>query len=152
MDGNTTVPKKVAKGLAQSKGEYVCYAANDTEFTPDSLRNAIETSRKEAFALVAFNTGEVLPDEGNICEHFIIRKDFIEHIDGEIFDTEFHHVGVDNLLWAKCNKMGQAVRDETAVMNHYHFSKGEKMDDVYEKGWKNVDQDRELLKLKLSNI
>ncbi|MBT3354815.1 MAG: glycosyltransferase [Candidatus Scalindua sp.] len=152
LDGNTTVPKKVAKGLAQSKGEYVCYAANDTEFTPDSLRNAIETSRKEAFALVAFNTGEVLPDEGNICEHFIIRKDFIEHIDGEIFDTEFHHVGVDNLLWAKCNKMGQAVRDETAVMNHYHFSKGEKMDDVYEKGWKNVDQDRELLKLKLSNI
>lgn len=152
LDGDGTVSQKVAAGLDQSTGQYIVYASNDTEFTRDSLKEAIKASKENNKALVAFNTGDILPDEGNICEHFLIRKDFIPQIDGEIFDTEFHHVGVDNLLWAKCKALDQAYRCQSAVVNHYHFTKGAKMDEVYNKGWSKVQEDRELLKKKLALI
>jgi glycosyltransferase involved in cell wall biosynthesis len=148
IDGEGTVPEKVARGLWQAKGEYIVYGSNDVEFTPDSLYNALQTDK----GLVAFNTGELLPDEGNICEHFIIKKDFIKRIGGEIFDTEFHHVGVDNLLWAKALKLGQAARRQDAIVKHYHFSTGTPNDAIYQKGWSKVEEDRALLAKKMKEI
>ena len=145
LDGEGTVPQKVAKGLWQAKNEYIVFASNDIEFTPDSLYNALQIDK----GLVAFNTGIVGPDEGNICEHFIIKKDLIKRLGGEIFDTDFNHVGCDNLLWAKAKKLGENGRSENAIVYHYHFSKGQPFDDVYEKGWKHVKKDRELLAKKL---
>ena len=142
------VPNRVKQGAARSTGTHIVFASNDIEFTPDSLILAVLQDK----GLVAFNTGMLLPDEGNICEHFIIRKDLIAKIGGEIFDTEFHHVGVDNLLWAKCKKLGEASRCADAVVKHYHFSKGGVMDDVYKKGWSKAPSDRRLLKKKLREL
>lgn len=147
IEGDETVPQKVKTGLEKSKGSIICYAANDIEFTSYSLYRAVKLS--ERFGVVSFNTGEVLTDKGNINEHFIIRKDFIEIIGGQIFDTEFTHVGVDNLLYEKSKIVGQFIRCEDAIIHHYHFSKGEKFDEVYAKGWGNVDKDRETLRKKL---
>ena len=144
------VPKRVAEGLEKSSGELIVFASNDIEFDPDSLILAVLESKNKG--LVAFNTGEVSEDEGNICEHFLIRKNLIEKIGGEIFDTEFFHCGVDNLLWAKAKKLGEAIRCEKAKINHYHFSKGTaEFDEVNAIGWneENVKHDRELLKKKL---
>lgn len=148
IDGEGTVPQKVARGLWQAKGEYIVYAANDTELTPDCIYNALQYKK----GLVAFNTGKILLDDGNINEHFIIKKDFIQEIGGEIFDTEFHHLGVDNLLWAKAKKLNEAVRADDAIVYHYHFSKGHPKDEVYEKGWGHVEEDRALLAKKLSEL
>lgn len=152
--GEGTVPRKVAQMLEQADGEYICYAADDMEFTPNSLLIAVEESKQMGKGMVSFNAGAVYPDKGNICEHFIIRKDFIKEIGGEIFDTEFTHVGVDNLLWAQCDKLGQAYHSEKALINHYHFSKGAEFDATYKKAWESesVQKDRELLKLKLSQL
>jgi len=163
IKGGDTVPKKVEEGLKMSKGDYIVYAANDIEFTPMSLYYAIKKATEPTpiiwgNCLVAFNTGDVLPDEGNICEHFVIRKAVIPFIGGQIFDTDFHHTGVDNLLWAKVKALAKpsgingAIRCEEAIVHHYHFSKGAEYDEVYKKGWDKVDQDRELLKQKLKEI
>lgn len=147
------VPKRVKEGVERSTGEYIIYAANDIEFTPDSVILAWREFQKYPnLILVAFNTGEVLPDEGNICEHFMFKKSALPDIGGEIFDTEFHHVGVDNLLWAKCKRLNAAKRCEDARVNHYHFSKGATMDDIYKLGWSKVDEDRALLKKKLAEL
>jgi hypothetical protein len=81
----------------------------------------------------------------------MIRRDLVQTI-GEIFDTEFHHVGVDNLLWARCKKLGQAVRCEKAVVKHNHFSKGAPMDEVYKEGWSHVEEDRALLAKKMEAL
>lgn len=147
-DPRIGVPFRVKQGVARSTGEYIVFASNDIEFTPDSFMLAYLKNK----GLVAFNNGFVLPDEGNICEHFMIRKDLIPKIGGEIFDTAFHHVGVDNLLWAKCKKLGEAVRADDAIVKHYHFSKGGKMDEVYDEGWRKSKSDRKLLKKKLQEL
>lgn len=146
------VAKRLNEGFRKAKPTgWVVYGSNDIEFTPDSILNALNVAGNNA--LVCFNTGELLPDRGNICEHFMIRKqDVINSLNGQIFDEDFNHIGVDNLLFAKFDKMGLAIRAENAIVHHYHFSKGGKMDDIYKLGWGKVDEDRELLKSKLKDI
>lgn len=142
------VPKLLKQGVEESTGEWIVFASNDTEFTPDSINEALYAG-KDGF--VAFETGPVLPDEGNICEHFMIRKDIIAKI-GEVFDTDFYHCGCDNLLWAKMKKLGIACRSYTAIVKHYHFTKGAENDKTYQLGWSHVAEDRALLKTKLAQL
>lgn len=149
LDGEGTVPEKMARGLWQSKGEVIAFGSNDTEFTPDSLYNAVKIEK----GVVAFNTGVVTPDNGNINEHFIIRREFIKKIGGEIFDTEFHHVGCDNLLYNKALKLGEFARADDAIVKHYHFSTGSApQDEIYAKGWAHMEEDRALLAKKLKEL
>lgn len=150
IEGDESVPFKVAKGLKDATGEWILYAANDTEFEKDTLTNAIKEIESKNLKFLAFNTNTILPDKGNICEHFMIHKDIIPLLDkGEIFSTDFHHVGVDNYLWAQLKKLGLAYRSEKAVLKHYHFSTHNTMDKVYEKGWYKHMEDRAKLKMKL---
>jgi glycosyltransferase involved in cell wall biosynthesis len=142
------VPKLLKQGIEKSTGEWIVFASDDTEFTPDSIREALKVG---AGGYVAFNTGELLADGGNRNEHFIIRKDIIEKI-GEVFDTEFYHVGCDNLLAAKMDKLGIFVRADKAVIKHYHFSTGAEMDKTYEVAWSHVNEDRALLTKKLAEL
>jgi len=154
------VPKRLDEGYRKSTGDYIVYAANDMEFTPNSLVIAIKHSQMYNKGLVAFNTGPTKDNYGNpVCEHFIIARSLVEEL-GEIFDTEFSHVGVDNLLWAKCDKLNQTSQCLDAVVIHNHFSHvgtGGKgtigvYDEVHRIGWKDVEKDRKLLKLKMAEI
>jgi len=145
------VPQRMVEGVKRSTGEYIVYASNDMEFEPNCILRALR--HKEA--LIAFNAGPVLPDEGNICEHFIFRKDFLPKVGGEIFCTEFNHVGVDNLLWEKCKILNEAVWCREAKVIHYHYSRtGEPMDEIYLLAWDKqlVREDRLLLIKKMKEI
>lgn len=152
------VAKRLKEGVEKSTGDWIVYASNDIEFTTDSIMCAYKTAMDNNKKFMAFNTqgkDGVLPDEGNICEHFMIHKSLIAKLGGEIFDTEFHHVGVDNLLWAKLKRINHAMRCQRAIVKHNHFSQtGEEMDEVYKIGWdeKNLKEDRELLAKKLSAL
>jgi len=146
------VPKLVKQGVEESTGDWIVFASNDTKFTPESINRALAVG-VDGYA--AFNTGKVSADEGNINEHFMIRKDIIEKI-GDVFDTDFNHVGVDNLLWAKMKKLGIAKRADNAVVKHYHFTKSLLItkDETYKLGWDKtkVEQDRALLAKKLLEL
>ena len=143
------MPKLLKQGVEESTGEWVVYASNDTEFTPDSIIEALAVGEK---GFVAFNTGPLYPDKGNRNEHFMIRKDIIKKI-GEVFCTDFHHVGCDNYLSAQMDKLGIFVRAEKAVVLHKHFSQtGAEMDEVYKLAYSTVEQDRALLKTKLEQL
>ena len=159
IDGDSmTVPEKIKKGLSwatiDDKYDFVCYAANDMVFHKDCLFHAVVDSLTFDKGLVSFNEGVLLADQGNICTHFIIRKDLISKLEnGEIFSTDFHHVGVDNWLWAQCKKMGEAHYCENARIVHNHFSKGVTgIDETYQKGWSHVDEDRKVLAEKLLTL
>ena len=146
------LPKRLKEGVEQSTGEFIVYAADDMEFTPDCLLEALKCAQEAS--LVTFNTGTLLEDEGNICEHFMIKKDFISEIGGEIFDTDFNHVGVDNLLWEKCKKLNQAKRCENAMIKHYHFSTIGENDEYYEASWNReaLIKDRRLFVKKMEDL
>lgn len=146
-----TVPEKVRDMEKKATGEYVLFGANDLELEPDCLIQAV-LEALGGHRLVSLNDGDLLPDEGNNCAHFLLKRDLIPALGGEIFDTEFTHVGVDNLLWAKAYKLGEFVRCEKAKAIHHHFSRDAKYDWVYERGWKNADKDRALLERKLASL
>ncbi len=152
-DGEDTVPNKVAKMYAKSKGEWIVFASNDIEFTPESLMIALNFAKANNKGLVAFNTGTVSFDRGNECEHFLIKRELVEQIGGQIFNTRFRHVACDNLLKAQCEKLGQFARCEDAVVHHYHFStKKSEFDEVYQKGWANAEADRAILREELLKL
>lgn len=149
-EGDETVPVKVKKGYEKATGDLIVYGANDIEFTPNSLTRAVLDSKQKG--LVVFDTG-VRNNEGFICEHFLIRRDLVEKI-GEIFDTDFHHVGVDDLLWKKCDLLGEAMISK-AYIQHNHFSRigsGVERDEVIDKGYSKVTEDRKLLEIKLNKL
>ena len=151
QNGESTVPEKVRSLVANTTGELIVFGSNDIEFEKDSI--AIAVSECDQF--LAFNTGIVIADLGNICEHFMIRRSLIPKLDkGEVFSTDMNHVGVDNYLWAQVEKLGYAYKSEKAVIFHHHFTKGAKFDEVYAKGWNpdNVKKDRALLKEKLEQL
>jgi len=144
------VPKLVKQGVEEATGKWVVFASNDTEFTPESINEALAVGEK---GYVAFNTGEVSADGGNVNEHFMIRRDIIGMI-GEVFDTDFWHVGVDNLLYAKMEKLEIFKRAEKAIVKHHHWTKGAEMDETYKVGWDpiKVNEDRILLAKKLKEL
>ena len=149
-----TVPQKVNRMMAANQDvDIYAYSANDMEFTPWCLYRAVKASSyyPGGLDLVALNAGPVYPDEGNICEHFLIVKALADQL-GEIFSEKVKHVGCDNILWAKAKKSGKAGRCEEAQVIHHHFSKGEAMDWVYQKGWSKVDEDRAILAEELKKL
>lgn len=154
------VPITVALGVKAATGDWIVYAADDMEFHPDCIIAALRESgnleeNPHSRHLLAFNGGPLSEDKGNICEHFMIHRVLLEGLPkGEIFDTDFHHVGVDNLLWARMEKAREALRCEQAHFTHHHFSRGAEMDDVHKIGWEpgNVAADRALLQTKLAQL
>ena len=150
-DHEGTVPKKVNQMYRENMGfDAFVYAANDMEFDPYSLYRAAVASK--GHGLVAFNGGPLYADNGNICEHFLITGVLVHQLGDEIFSEKFHHVGCDNLLWAKADRLGQAFRCEDAKVVHHHFSKGETMDWVYRLGWSHMAVDRAVLKEELERL
>lgn len=147
-----TVPQKVKQGVDNSKGEVICYVANDTEMSPDSLKIAVLSSLASKKGLVAFHSEAVYPDEGNICCHFVIRRDLVPKLDGEVFCTRINHMGVDNLLWAKCKKLNEAHHESKALITHNHYSKGAEFDWVYQRATSRTEEDRAILREELAKL
>ncbi len=141
------VPKMVKQGVEETEGEWIVFLANDTEIMPNTLRIALDAAERENAALVSFNEGELLPDFGNINTHFLIKRDVIPKIGGEIFDCRYFHLGVDNILYARLDHIGLAKHSRSAIINHNHFTKGAPFDEVYALAWNKemMDHDRALL-------
>lgn len=153
FENRTGVPKLVKQGVEESTGDWIVFASNDIEFTPDSVIIALKVANDNGKNFMAFNTGDFGEEKGNQCEHFMIHRKLLPKIGGEIFDTEFTHIGVDALLWAQMEKLGQAMRCMKAIVHHHHFSRegGGEMDEVSKLVWTDeiIKRDRDLLAKKL---
>lgn len=149
------VPKRVKEGVEKSTGEWIVYCADDTEFEPDALMCAFKTAMDNNKDYISFNEGPLLPDNGNIGTHFMLKKKLIPRlVKGEVFDTDFYHVGVDNFLWAQVDKMRLGMWCKRARITHHHFSKTGVMDAVAKIAWnpERVAHDRALLEKKLAEL
>ena len=147
------VPLRVKEGYEQSGGDYICYAANDMEFTPDSLILAIWDSMTQNKRLVAFDTGVRGTGDDYICEHFIIKRSLVEEL-GEIFDTRLKHYCTDTLLWKRAERLGEAMMSKGTV-KHYHYSRigsGIKMDEINILAGESVEEDRKMYNLLVNSL
>ncbi len=148
------VAKRLNGLFRRSKGDWCVFLSNDTELTPTALKTAITEAIRGNLDLISFNTGPVSEDQGNINEHFAIKRLFIDkYLDGKIFCERMNHVGTDNLLWAQVKKYGKADRSDKAVIIHHHFAQRKaEFDKIYEMGWSKVEEDRRILKEELGKL
>ncbi len=152
-DSEKTCPENLRDWVAKAKGEWIVFASDDIAFDHQSVMKAYNACQNNGKHFVSFNTGTVSEDEWNICEHFMIHRSLIPE-NNEIFDCEFNHVGVDNLLRYQMKKKDQAFRCDDAIVHHYHRSKWSHKDETYQK-WRDpesVKKDRELLEQKKTQI
>ena len=151
-EGDETVPEKMKLGLEKSKGSYIAYMADDTEFTPYALILNVFESIKTGKGLVAFDTG-VRNTEGFINEHFLINKSLVPLIGGEIFDTDFRHFCCDDWLHFLCDKLDTFMMGR-GVVKHRHYSRigsNIKKDKLNLKAETFILEDRETLKRKIAD-
>jgi glycosyltransferase involved in cell wall biosynthesis len=148
-----TVITKVNDGLKEADGEFIIYGSNDIEFDRNAFILAVYDYLIHKKRLIAFDTG-VRNAEGYINEHFMIKRDLIDELGGYIFDPDFHHVGVDDLLWKRCEKRNEAMISSGRAI-HHHFSRigsGIEPDEIIKKGWAHQAEDAELLAKKLKEL
>jgi len=146
------VPLRVKEAYERSKGEYIVYAANDMEFTPDSLKIAINDSITHNKRLVVFDAG-VRNEFGYTCEHFLIKRSLVEEL-GEIFDTRFKHFCVDDLLWKKAEKLNDTMISKAFII-HTHYSRigsGIEFDEINKLAVESYEEDTKLYKEELKKL
>jgi glycosyltransferase involved in cell wall biosynthesis len=142
------VPKTLKSGVEESTGEMIMYLGNDCIPEPNFLILAVLRMIKEfpgRDGLIGLNDGDC---NKNIAKHWLASKKLLTMLDGEFFCTQYHHVGVDNELTARCKKMNKYIYCDESKIIHNHFISGAEFDEVYKIGWNEnyVDEDRELLK------
>ena len=146
------VPRRVWEGYQKATGDIICFAANDIEFTPNSLLIAVSDYMKTGKRLIAFDTG-VRNEFGYICEHFIIHRSLVEQL-GEIFSFKLKHFAADTLLWDKASKLGDAYQSKGFV-HHYHYSRigsGIEMDDINKLVVGDIESDRAIYAKELKKL
>ena len=150
--GDESVPNKVKQGVEDTDGDLIIFASNDIEFDKDDFMKAYLDHKETSKELIVFDTG-VRNENGYICEHFMISRNALTYLtNGEIFDTRFHHIGCDDYLWHQMSMVAESMISTRTKTKHFHFSRTDApFDDTYQKGWKNIEQDRELLKILIEN-
>lgn len=160
------VPKRVQESVLSTSGEFIVFAANDMTFDRECLKEAINDYRRTNKRLISFNEGplsiikdsQVLWNTGKICTHFMIKRDLLPKIGGEIFCTKMNHLYTDTLLWEKCTLLNEAFHSTNAKITHNHFSKdkvsGEpvQLDEVYQLGYSKKEQDKEIFEQELQEF
>ena len=68
------------------------------------------------------------------------------YLGGAFFDTDFNHTGVDNILLARCEKIGKYTYAEKAKVFHDHpmmSGKREEMDELYAQAYSGPRHDHD---------
>lgn len=137
-------PRMVAKLVAKSKYDLVCFMGDDTTMEPWCLSEAIQLMDRfpDGWGLVGFadGTGRKLPT------HWLAHKRLLDYLDGEFFSTAYAHCFCDNELMDRAMEIGRYQQSTSARITHNHpLLKGEEITDpdlkrVYSDKVYNADQ------------
>jgi glycosyltransferase involved in cell wall biosynthesis/predicted SAM-dependent methyltransferase len=142
---------------AQKAGcAYIAYLGDDSEPKPGFLIHAWKDSK--GGKLVAFND-RVTKDQ---CQHWFAPIHLRKELGGYFFYKGYSHVGCDNELMIKADRLGKFIRSENARVDHLHYisaicsdqNRVAQKDDCYERVWGNaelLEKDRALLKRRIEN-
>jgi len=136
-------PQMLKRLVDKSKGDLVCFVADDTMPGKDWLKNALEAMDKlyDGWGIVGLNS-----QESRHAAHFLADKRMLPLLDGEFFSTDYKHCWCDNELTDIAIDYGRFVFCDEAVLTHNHPVTGTAaVDDdyrrVYSKEYKKHDFD-----------
>lgn len=136
---NVGAPTVLARCIAESTGELVMFLGNDVIPEKNFLREAVWAMiRKfpELDGMVGLN--DSYWPKGHVAPHWLASKKLLPYLGGNFFDTDFFHTGVDNILMARCEKIGKyAFADKAKIFHDHPMVHGWKkeMDALYEQAY-----------------
>jgi glycosyltransferase involved in cell wall biosynthesis/predicted SAM-dependent methyltransferase len=140
---------------AQKNGcKYVMYLGDDTEPKMGFLIHAYNDCK--GVNLVALNDRATTTE----CQHWFAPIELRKELGGFFFYKGYAHVGCDNELMLKADRLGKFIRSENAVVDHIHFIQGicsdktrvAEKDECYSRVWEDeklINRDRALLKRRI---
>lgn len=153
---NVGAPTVLKRCVDESTGELVMFLGNDVIPQKGFLREAVwEMIRRfpELDGMIGLNDSYWKKE--HVAPHWMASKKLLPYLGGAFFDTEFYHTGVDNILLARCEKIGKYVWAEKAKVFHDHpmmSGKAEDMDALYDQAYRGPrhDHDDELYHRKMA--
>ena len=118
---NIGAPKMLAKCVAESTGDGILFLGNDCIMLPNCMQEAVwEMARRfpEMDGMIGLNDGYW--QEQHVAPHFLISKQLLPYLDGEIFHTGYYHTGCDNELRARVEKIDKYAFAKNAKIFHDH--------------------------------
>ncbi len=135
---NVGAPKMLAKCVAESTGDGILFLGNDVIPLKGFMREAVwEMKRRfpEMDGLIGINDTYWDGNKGHVATHWLASKKLLPYLGGVFFDTDFYHLGVDNILQARCEKIGKYFWCEKAKIYHDNpalIGREGQMDALYE--------------------
>ncbi len=144
---NVGAPKMLAKCVAESTGELVMFLGNDCIPQPNFLREAVWAMIRnfpELDGMVGLSDSYWKKE--HVAPHWMASKKLLPYLGGAFFDLDFYHTGVDNILLARCEKIGKYAYAEKAKIFHDHpmmSGKMENMDALYDQAYRGPRHDHD---------
>jgi len=110
-------PKMLKQLVDKSKGDQVCFIADDTWPEDGWLHAAVEAMKNltDGWGIVGLNS-----QESRHAAHFLADKKMLPFIGGEFFSTEYKHCWCDNELTDIAIEHGRFVFCDEAKLTHNH--------------------------------
>jgi glycosyltransferase involved in cell wall biosynthesis len=144
---NVGAPTMLSRLVSKSSGELVMFLGNDCVAQPNFLREAVWAMVRnfpELDGMVGLNDGYWGKD--HVAPHWLASKKLLPYLGGNFFDTDFFHTGVDNILMARCEKIGKYFWVEKARILHDHpmmAGKSDDMDELYAQAYSGPRHDHD---------
>ena len=113
-------PKMVNKLAARAETPYICFLGDDTIPQPCMIEEVLKSASKsfpDGVGLVCLNDGV---HAGRLATHFLIHRDMIAMLGGELFCEEYKHNFCDLELTERCRAMGRYLYAPLAKLTHNH--------------------------------
>ena len=146
-------PKMVAKLVAKTKHDLVCFLGDDTTLEPGCLRIALDVIEKSGHIyLVGLNDQHQNGDK--LATHWLADKRLLPLLDGTFFHTGYKHTRCDQELVCRCKAIGRHVWAKDAIIKHNHPTFGTaEVDKDYVRSYlkENLEYDKELFWVRSQN-
>ena len=125
------------RGLELARGDYVVFAADDLEFCPGWLEEALRVMREkfpDGKGMVGFNDG--VWDGNQLATHYILHRQFIlDVLGGRIAWPCYPHSFNDLETNERAKRAGKYAWAEKAVVRHNHWTTGTRVKDETDNRW-----------------
>src|SRR6185436_17344369 len=118
---NIGAPKMLKRCVDESTGELVMFLGNDCIPQKGFILEAVWCMIRHFPELDGMvGLCDSYWKKEHVAPHWMASKKLLPYLGGAFFDVDFNHTGVDNILLARCEKIGKYVWCEKSKVFHDH--------------------------------